>query len=64
MRKAGHKSLVLPLKCLEGSHSLVQEADSHVHYEELKGEDTTEAACLMPSSTYKSHNQKCQDFKT
>lgn len=32
--KAGHKSLALPLKCLEGFQSLIQEADSHFNYEE------------------------------
>lgn len=31
--KAVHKSLALPLKCLEGFQSLIQEANSHFHYE-------------------------------
>lgn len=45
--KAGHKSLVLPLKCLEGFQSLVEVADSHFHYEETANRRRHQKSCTL-----------------
>lgn len=54
--KAGHKSLALPLKCLGGFQSLIQEADSHFHYEETANK-RYQRSCMFNSLQ---HLQKSQ----
>lgn len=55
--KAGHKSLALPLKCLESFQSLVQEADSHFHYEGTANRKRHQRSCMFNALQ---HLQKSQ----
>lgn len=45
--KAGHKSSALLLKCMEGFQSLVQDADSHFHYEETANRRRHQRSCMF-----------------